>query len=787
MDTNSQNNIPSGIEPIDKLLGGLKSGRIYLVHGDAAGKSLFGIQFLIEGLKRGESGALVIRHSFEDFVRRFARLGYDCLEDMYSGRLAVLEYSGDITQIPDLREITPLLRHLEGLWSETKPQRIIFDPVANLVKGEEKDFGRRVSEFSAWAGALGATVVLIANGDNEDIADRFRPFVEESFRFEVKETDDRATRFLAFEKSSAIPDQAIEVDPSRGVFLLGRPQTQGEAPSFFHVVTPPVEQPAPLPAAPRKQAPPLTAELEEITASWLQGFDQAGESAGRVSETHAPGGEKQVEPRKEHAREEERRADSRPTSPLDQINPPAHQAPAAFQSRPQSEGHPDELSDLLDDLAGLASPLDLDELDMPSFLPQAWNRPPEPVTAAPLDPNTRPAESPAQAIDHQASPPEGEPPYEAFDDSTVTARAVEILLTPPENTYELPASTASAPVPVPPQPVKESPAAPSIQPKDFNVLIIDDDQTSCEMMSHALSDYTVEVVHDGVSGLAKLISFKPDLVILDVDLPIIDGFKVLAHIRSSLNMPIIVVSKSRVRASDRVLSSELGADYYLTKPFSVKEMRQKVRQLIARHRGISSWIVTSPPQEAPAAKALAVPEKAEPEQVRQASFQNENHQPARDQFVPYKDFVTHVERNVKIAVENGSSFSIAGCRLPQMTANGGIAALRLLDLIRSLVRDTDLLSTNQRNDLVVLLADADVNGARAFVNRLRDRVIEELSEEPSIWVRSFPDLEEATESRPRSNVINLHRRATDRHENNRGSKRASTEEPDSAGAERYGR
>ncbi|HKG21763.1 MAG TPA: response regulator, partial [Blastocatellia bacterium] len=403
------------------------------------------------------------------------------------------------------------------------------------------------------------------------------------------------------------------------------------------------------------------------------------------------------------------------------------------------------------------------------------------------DPHALPAENPAQAINHQESPAGGGSAHEALDDPAGTARAVEMLLTPPESTYQHPALTASAHRPGPAQPVKETPDAPSIQPKDFNVLIIDDDQASSEMMSHALSDYTVEVVHDGVSGLAKLISFKPDLVILDVDLPIIDGFKVLAHIRSSLNMPIIVVSKSRVRASDRVLSSELGADYYLTKPFSVKEMRQKVRQLIARHRGISSWIVTPPPQEAPPIKALAAPEKAEPEQVRQASFLNETQQPPRDQFVPYKDFVAHVERNVRIAVENGSSFSIAGCRLPQMTANGGVAALRLLDLIRSLVRDTDLLSTNQRNDLVVLLADADVNGARAFVGRLRDRIIEELSEEPSIWVRSFPDLEEATESRPRSNVINLHRRATDRHENNRGNTRAATQEPGSTSAERYGR
>lgn len=762
MDINNQNIIPSGIEPIDKLLGGLRGGEMYLVHGEAAGKSLFGIQFLIEGLKRGESGALVIRHSFEDFVRRFARLGYDCLEDMYSGRLAVLEYSGDITQIPDLREITPLLRHLEGLWSETQPQRIIFDPVANLVKGEDVDFDRRVSEFSAWAGALGATVVLIANGDNESLADRFRPFVEESFRFEVKETGDRATRFLAFEKSSWIPDQAIEVDPSRGVFLLDRAHAQGQMPSFFHVVTPPLEQPAPTISAARKQAQPPETEVEEITANWLQGFDQAGEAAEAAD-----------------------RPDPRMTSPLEPIRPTAPQGKA------RTEGQPDELSDLLDDLAGLASPLDLDELDIPPFHQQAWNRPPEPVSEAPAHADRPDEETRAQATQGQTPRPEGAPApqpgaHEEVEDPALTARAVEMLLTPPDNSFELPPPSPSFPEPAS-EPAVETPGAPGVQPKDFNVLIIDVDQTSCEIMAHALGDYTVEVVHDGVSGLAKLISFKPDLVILDVDLPIIDGFRILTHIRSSLNMPIIVVSKTRVRASDRVLASELGADYYLMKPFSVKELRNKVRQLIARHRGISSWIITSPPQEAPPTNAHAAVEKPEPEQpIRQAGPQGENHQPARDQFVPYKDFVAHVERNVRNAVENGSSFSIAGCRLPQMTANGGIAALRLLDLVRSLVRDTDLLSTNQSNDLVVLLADADTGGARAFVNRLRERVIGELSEEPSIWVRSFPELEEATESKPRSNVINLHRRATDRQENNRGNARTpSTREPDAASAEGF--
>src|SRR5215216_6185501 len=227
MDVNAPNIIPSGIEPVDKLLGGLESGQIYLVHGEASGKSLFGIKFLIEGLKRGENGALVIRYSPEDAVRRFARLGYDCLEDVYSGRLVILEYSDDIIQqISRLRELTPVLRELEWLLGETRPQRLIIDPVTSLVLSEVGNMNSRAREFVDWASSFGATVVLVANGDNQDVVDSFKPMVREVFRFEVRERANRATRFLAFEKSLQVEDQPIEVDPSRGVFLLGRAQVK---------------------------------------------------------------------------------------------------------------------------------------------------------------------------------------------------------------------------------------------------------------------------------------------------------------------------------------------------------------------------------------------------------------------------------------------------------------------------------------------------------------------------------------------------------------------------------
>src|SRR2546425_3878811 len=221
MRTQLPNLILSGIEPVDKLLGGLDSDELYLLHGEASGKSLFGIKFLIEGLKEGEDCAMVIRYSPEDAVQRFARLGYDCLEDVYSGRLVMLECSDDIIQrIGGLRELTPVLRELEWLLGETRPSRLIFDPVTGILAGPGGNVEARAREFSEWARSFGATVILIANGQNPEIVSALQPLVAESFRFDVRETGDRAGRYVAFEKSSDIPDQLIEVDPSRGIFLL---------------------------------------------------------------------------------------------------------------------------------------------------------------------------------------------------------------------------------------------------------------------------------------------------------------------------------------------------------------------------------------------------------------------------------------------------------------------------------------------------------------------------------------------------------------------------------------
>ncbi|HWP45348.1 MAG TPA: response regulator [Blastocatellia bacterium] len=714
MEPENRQLLPSGIEPVDKLLGGLKTGLLYLVHGEAAGKSLFGIKFLIEGLKRGESTALVIRYSPEDAVRRFARLGYDCLDDIYSGRLVILEYSDDIIQqVARLQSITPVLRELEWLIGESRPRRLVLDPVTSLVVGEHGDINPRVEEFANWALSFGATVILVANGDNQEVIKSFKPLVEESFRFEVVEAAERASRLMAFEKSDQISPQAIEVDPSRGVFLLGRPQKQeAERPlrSFK------------MPEFPRLDAQPETGEKPADLALDIDLLSEA----------------EPVEP------------------PADRLEAEPEEAE---RERTEAE-QADTLSALLDDLAGEPFPLNLNVNELGPSHGQASATPPDdqahlafesgkpgtpsPQAPTPDEPRARPVEKSGEA---------GVPL-----DQTIAARAMEILLRPAEFESDSSAldqagfaDTAHA------APQAKAAASAAIDPKTFNVLVINDDQSECEFIAQALGEYTVESVQDGVSGLAKLISFKPDLVILDVDLPIIDGFKVLAHIRSSLNMPIIIVSGSRVRASDRMLSAELGADYYLTKPYSIKELRQKARQLIARYHGINSWIVTAP-GDSRASREQAAHLRISPAQQAAGPASTHSHN-----FVSYSEFAAQVEKRIYITLDKGPAFSVVGCRLPDMTANAGRNAIRLYEMVQTLVRESDIVSTNPRNDLVVLLVDADTAGARAFIARLRSRVKEEMGQNLLVWMRSFPELEEASDaSRAADSHTQLKRRASDK-------------------------
>jgi CheY-like chemotaxis protein/KaiC/GvpD/RAD55 family RecA-like ATPase len=767
MESQSGNTIISGIEPVDELMGGLARGQLYLVHGEASGKSLFGIKFLIEGLKHGENGALVIRYSPEDAVRRFARLGYDCLEDVYSGRLVILEYSDDIVQkIGKLRELTPVLRELEWLLGETRPERLIFDPVTSVLAGAEGNLETAAREFADWARSFGATVVLIANHSNHEIIRCFKPLVAESFRFDVREAADRAARFIAFEKSADIADQAIEVDPSRGVFLLG--QLYAPEREKAHQAEP---------------EPPPVAELASIREELRSASDQIHkkgvETLGDISSTgEATAGTDPSQRDTARLAPDRGSRDALQTHKLSPLEERDLQTPRENRALPQpdsisndelelhfeerllspatarlvKEAQIDELSDLIDDLTGTALALDLPQLGSPPPKPSTSGIDLADSTASGTKQpavesreaqssvllNVREAASGSADTDRaKGRTPRHSRASDLRVDSAMAARATELLLRPPESGAEFSSPPGE---PIQPHAVREAAQLEQlgdaeVRTKDFNVLIIEDDAESHDLVTQTLGDYALEVAHDGVSGLGKLISFKPDLVILDFDLPIVDGFTVLTLIRSALDVPIIVLSGSRVRAIDRVMASELGADYYLTKPFSAKELKHKARQLIARYRGINSWI-TNPSSSS---RSVSLTRPSEPAAASTTG-------PGPEMFVPYSEFAVEVEKRVKAAMDTGAPFSIVGCRLPEMTANRGQLALQLFEMVRGLARDTDLTSTNPRNDMVILLPDADTSGARAFAGRLQERIIEELNNEPALWMRSFPDMEESTKA-----------------------------------------
>ena len=115
------------------------------------------------------------------------------------------------------------------------------------------------------------------------------------------------------------------------------------------------------------------------------------------------------------------------------------------------------------------------------------------------------------------------------------------------------------------------------------ILVIDDDVHISELLKLYLEkeDYEVEVAHDGGEGLEKFKSFEPKLVLLDIMLPVMDGWQVCREIRRINNTPIIMLT-AKGEVEDRIIGLELGADDYLIKPFSPRELVARVRALLRR-------------------------------------------------------------------------------------------------------------------------------------------------------------------------------------------------------------
>ena len=114
-------------------------------------------------------------------------------------------------------------------------------------------------------------------------------------------------------------------------------------------------------------------------------------------------------------------------------------------------------------------------------------------------------------------------------------------------------------------------------------MVVDDEPMVREVVAAYLErdGFRVTQASDGHSALGMMASTKPDLVVLDVMLPQVDGFEVLARIRSYSDVPVILLT-ARTEEPDRVLGLELGADDYVVKPFSPRELAARVRSVLRR-------------------------------------------------------------------------------------------------------------------------------------------------------------------------------------------------------------
>ena len=117
----------------------------------------------------------------------------------------------------------------------------------------------------------------------------------------------------------------------------------------------------------------------------------------------------------------------------------------------------------------------------------------------------------------------------------------------------------------------------------IRILLIDDDSYITEPLARALSEqgYTVSVANSGESGLQQALAQPPDLVILDVMMPGMDGWTVCRQLRERSVVPILMLTALNEEI-DRVLGLELGADDYLTKPFSTRELLARIKAMLRR-------------------------------------------------------------------------------------------------------------------------------------------------------------------------------------------------------------
>ncbi len=129
-----------------------------------------------------------------------------------------------------------------------------------------------------------------------------------------------------------------------------------------------------------------------------------------------------------------------------------------------------------------------------------------------------------------------------------------------------------------------------LKQQSFNILIIEDDAGIAEMLRFFFSSQgmRVAVAEDGNQGLEMISSFHPDIIILDVILPYIDGLTLLEKLRrDNITIPVILLTEKK-RVEEKLKGFDVGADDYVTKPFSLRELYARVRVILQRRENAQS-------------------------------------------------------------------------------------------------------------------------------------------------------------------------------------------------------
>ena len=129
------------------------------------------------------------------------------------------------------------------------------------------------------------------------------------------------------------------------------------------------------------------------------------------------------------------------------------------------------------------------------------------------------------------------------------------------------------------------------------VLVVEDDITLRETLVYNLKgqQFTVEAVGDGLAALETARRMRPDLILLDLMLPKLDGVEVCRILRQEMNIPILMLT-ARDDEIDRVVGLEIGADDYITKPFSMRELMARVKAHLRRERLLREEVAAAVPE-----------------------------------------------------------------------------------------------------------------------------------------------------------------------------------------------